>query len=299
MLCVYSSVFTGVKVSLQDSLMVFYDLSENGTDGSHACVIAILFSWRSIVENNCTSHRDLIGEKIGLYTTFTRLSWAKRIVIIQLPCMKHLDESFYILLWTDIMRCSPGSKTSAFGVGSDPRKPHLIWACQRFFFSVLHHRKCFYLNMGSVCSVCSATAVVRLVLESSANECVCFMFFTLSCKSYNWKSTEHQAATVGKLEKLKQLFSPTIGLISSRRCVIRCDVLCNKRITSVFILRYCQFFCVESHTLYGEIFPHLNDTLHFSAEHWCRLNICMKATQTNMEGAEYKVMQNRRTLTSC
>lgn len=46
------------------------------------------------------------------------------------------------------------------------------------------------------------------------------------------------------------------------------------------------YFVVSQITLYANIFHHLDNALHSSTWHRCRQEICMEATQTNMEDSE-------------
>lgn len=89
---------------------------------------------------------------------------------------------------TLFVSCSLRNETT-LGFGSDPGKPHLVWAyvCENAFFSFLSILwfiivRLFYLNMGSVRSVLSAPPPLLLLSSSFLKAvpvclCVCLCFW--------------------------------------------------------------------------------------------------------------------------
>ena len=60
-------------------------------------------------------------------------------------------------------------------------------------------------------------------------------------------------------------------------------------IVSYYTLSFISL-SLKSHSI-GNIFCCLDDTLHYSAEHGCKQEICIKATEINMEKSECDIKQ--------
>lgn len=168
--------------------MVLSEQLNNRADGKLVRLIGLFPGvWvRRIIEPHTGT---LIEEKIRVCATFTRLLRAKKIGIIQLPRTKHLDESFHILLSTDIM-CQLFSQNWNFSSWLRSwEAPFGLCVWIRFFFNLFSlyfiHHSVFISISGQ--SVLYSLFMLLLFLEGSAIECVyvcvrASIFYVFDCK---------------------------------------------------------------------------------------------------------------------
>lgn len=129
-------------------------------------------------------NRERKKQSACVYDIVSRLLWAKKMVIIQSPRMKRLDESsLHPVVDGHYSSAVPSELKQHWDLAQTLGSP--IWfGCVWFFFFLSQFFFCFIIVKLFIsvrgqcvlfCSVCAAvTVVVQFVLESSASVCVCF-----------------------------------------------------------------------------------------------------------------------------